>query len=353
MKHRKIYLMGILGTMLGIGSCNAQTASVKRVDVAEFEKTISNSSVVRLDVRTAAEYAEGHIEGAINIDVQKPDFENTVMSTLPGKCSVAVYCRSGNRSQKAAQILAANGYSVTELGSGFNGWSGAGMPSTLEEVDLFMTEKGTPVYMYCIKHGTLRMKIADKWIYVDPVTRGAQPVTDFTVLPKADVILVTHEHGDHLDAGAISDLAKEGTVVIANPSSQEKLGKGYAMKNGDSRNVAGIEIKAVPAYNNSAEKQNFHPKGNGNGYVLTVDGFSIYIAGDTEDIPEMKELKNIQVAFLPCNLPYTMTPEQLAAAARSFIPKVLFPYHYGQTDIQQTVSLLSGSGIDIRIRKYQ
>lgn len=346
-------LMGTLGALLGLTGCNAQTASVKRVDVEDFAKTISDQSVVRIDVRTAEEYADGHLEGAINIDVQKDDFESVALQTLPSGAQVAVYCRSGNRSRKAAQALADKGFRVTELGTGYTGWTGAGKSVTKEEVDMFKTANGTPIYMYCIKHGSLRMNIGGKWLYVDPVSKGAQPVTDYSVMPKADVILITHEHGDHLDAGAIEDLTKEGTVLIANPGSQQKLGKGDAMANGDSRSVAGIGIKAVPAYNSSADKQNFHPKGRDNGYVLTVDGFSIYIAGDTEDIPEMKELKKIDVAFLPCNLPYTMTPEQLANAAKSFGPKVLFPYHYGQTEIQQTVSLLSGSGIEVRIRQYQ
>jgi len=342
-----------LVALMGLTGCNAQSASVSRVEVPEFEKAITDDNVVLVDVRTASEYADGHIEGAINMDVQKDDFESVAVKTLPKGATVAIYCRSGNRSRRAAEILQGKGFNVVELSTGFNGWSAAGKNGTKEEVDLFLTPGGISVYLYCIKHGTIRMKIGGKWIHVDPVSKGAQPVTDYSVMPKADVILVTHEHGDHLDAGAIADLTKDGTVLIANSASQAKLGKGEVMKNGDSRSVAGIEIKAVPAYNNSEEKQNFHPKGNGNGYVLTVDGFCIYIAGDTEDIPEMKELKKVDVAFLPCNLPYTMTPEQLANAARSFSPKVVFPYHYGQTEIQQTVSLLSGSGIEVRIRQYQ
>lgn len=345
--------MSVFATLLGLTGCNAQTKGVSRVEAEEFARVISDASVIRIDVRTAEEYAGGHIEGSINLDVQDPDFEGMAKSTLPAKAQVAVYCRSGNRSRKAAEILSANGFTVTELSTGFNGWTAAGKSATKEEVDLFVTPGGVPIHMYCIKHGSLRMNIGGKWLYVDPVSRGAQPVTDYSVMPKADVILVTHEHGDHLDAGAIEDLTNDGTVLIANPSSQQKLGKGDAMANGDSRSVNGWSLKVVPAYNNSADKQNFHPKGRDNGYVLTVDGFCIYIAGDTEDIPEMKELSKVDVAFLPCNLPYTMTPEQLANAARSFGPKVVFPYHYGQTDIQQTVSLLSGSGIEVRIRQYQ
>ena len=126
------------------------------------------------------------------------------------------------------------------------------------------------------------------------------------------------------------------------------------MANGDTRTLSdGWTVDAVPAYNNSPEKLQFHPKGRDNGFVLTIEGMRIYIAGDTEDIPEMADLKDIDVAFLPCNLPYTMTPEQCARAATIIKPAVLFPYHYGQTDIQQVVKLLDGSGIDVRIRDYQ
>ena len=227
--------------------------------------------------------------------------------------------------------------------------------SVEEGCDVFKTEDGLTVKMYCIKHGTLRMQAGDKWIYVDPVTTAVKPETDYSTLPKADYILVTHEHFDHLDSVAINQLSKEGTVLITNARCHEILGgRGDMMVNGDSRTLAeGWTVDAVPAYNNSPDKLQFHPQGRDNGYVLTIDGMRIYIAGDTEDIPEMTDLNDIDVAFLPCNLPYTMTPEQCAQAAKMFNPLVLFPYHYGQTDIQQVVKLLEGSEIDVRIRDYQ
>ena len=190
--------------------------------------------------------------------------------------------------------------------------------------DVFKTHNGTTVKMYCIKHGSLRMQVGEKWIYVDPVTTAVKPETDYSTLPKADYILVTHEHFDHLDSVAINQLSKQGTVLITNARCHEILGgKGDVMAGRD------------------------------NGFVLTIEGMRIYIAGDTEDIPEMADIKDIDVAFLPCNLPYTMTPEQCAHAATMIKPAVLFPYHYGQTDIQQVVRLLEGSGIDVRIRDYQ
>ena len=221
--------------------------------------------------------------------------------------------------------------------------------------DEFKTPAGTPVKFFCIKHGSVRMQVGDKWVYVDPVTTAVKPVTDYSVLPKADYILVTHEHFDHLDSVAISQLTKPGTMLITNARCHDLLGgKGEVMGNGDSRTIDdGWTVHAIPAYNNSPDKLQFHPKGRDNGFVLYIEGMRIYIAGDTEDIPEMAALKDIDVAFLPCNLPFTMTPEQCAHAATMFKPTVLFPYHYGETDIQQVVKLLDGSGIDVRIRNYQ
>lgn len=223
------------------------------------------------------------------------------------------------------------------------------------EMDVFTAPDGNNINFYCIKHGTLRIEAVGKWIYIDPVTTGALPATDYTTMPKADYIFITHEHRDHLDKVAIEQLTKNETVLIVNPHSHELLGRaGQIMKNGDSRQLsADLTVEAVPAYNNSVDKQKFHPKSRDNGYILTLHGLRIYIAGDTEDIVEMTEIKNIDVAFLPCNLPYTMTPEQLVRAAKTVNPKVLFPYHYGSTDIQQVLQLLDSSDIDVRIRQYQ
>ena len=177
--------------------------------------------------------------------------------------------------------------------------------------------------------------------------------TDYaTEFPKADVILITHEHGDHLDPEAIAALTGPSTLLILNAASREKIGKGEAMANGEKRELpGGIGLEAVPAYNTTPGRENFHPKGNGNGYVLTIDGLRIYIAGDTEDIPEMASLKDIDVAFLPVNQPYTMTPEQCISAAKVIAPKVLIPYHFSQTDLSGLPAALPG--IDVRLRQMQ
>ena len=219
--------------------------------------------------------------------------------------------------------------------------------------DTFKTKGGKEVVITAIKHASLRIQYDGLEIQVDPVANFA-PATDYSKFPKADLILVTHEHFDHFDRDAIEALKKDGTQVIANPSVQKMLGLGTAMANGESRTIGKtIAIDAVPAYNTTAGRTQFHPKGRDNGYVLTLDGLRIYIAGDTEDIPEMAKLKDIDVAFLPCNQPYTMTPQQVAKAAKTIKPKVLFPYHYSETPIKRVAELLSDTSIDVRIRNYQ
>lgn len=220
------------------------------------------------------------------------------------------------------------------------------------EVERFITDSGLPVDITLIKHGTLAVNYGDLWIQIDPVTKLGK-TTDYAAdFPKADFILITHEHGDHLDAEAIEALTKEDTKILLNPSSRDKLDRGEAITNGEKRQLTdAVLLEAVPAYNNTPGRENFHPKGNGNGYVLTIDGLRIYIAGDTEDIPELAEIKDIDVAFLPVNQPYTMTVEQCVRAARMIQPKVLIPYHFGQTDLSELPGLLPG--IDVRLRQMQ
>jgi L-ascorbate metabolism protein UlaG (beta-lactamase superfamily) len=190
-------------------------------------------------------------------------------------------------------------------------------------------------------------------IHVDPVSREA----DYSKMPKADLILITHEHGDHLDPQAIELVRTEKTSIVLTEVCGSKISGGVVMKNGEVRNVQGLKIEAVPAYNLLHMRSPgvpFHPKGVGNGYVITFGKKRVYVAGDTENVPEMKKLKNIDVAFLPMNLPYTMTPEMVADAAKAFKPAILYPYHYGETDTSQLIELLQGVGeVEVRIRRMQ
>ena len=218
------------------------------------------------------------------------------------------------------------------------------------ETDTLPTSAGDIAISF-LGHGSLRMSFAGKTIYVDPYS----DVADYSGLPKADLILVTHEHGDHLDLKAIGHIRKVTTDMVISQSCASQLPDGHVMHNGDTHTASGIAIEAVPAYNLLHKRDNgqpFHPKGIGNGYILTFGDLRVYIAGDTEDIPEMKRLSDIDCAFLPMNLPYTMTPEMVADAARAFQPKILYPYHYGRTDTAKIIELLKDKpGIEVRIRK--
>ncbi len=216
--------------------------------------------------------------------------------------------------------------------------------------DVIATSAGDLTISF-IGHGTLMFLFGDRVIHVDPVTREG----DYKALPDADLILVTHEHGDHLDPAAIAEVTKDGTLVVVSGSCEGMLDGAQVMLNGDMQTIAGFKIEAVPAYNIVNERSPgmpFHPKGSGNGYVVTFGETRVYVAGDSENTPEMKSLENIDVAFLPMNLPYTMTPEMVADAARAFRPKILYPYHFGETDTDQLVRLLDDEeGIEVRIRE--
>ena len=220
------------------------------------------------------------------------------------------------------------------------------------EQDTIQTQQGSLIITF-IGHGTLMLNFHNLVIHVDPVSRYA----DYTTLPKADLILVTHHHGDHLDPAVIKQLTQTNTQVICSESCLQQLEDGIVMKNGESKEVMGLIIDAVPAYNLLHKRDSgepFHPKGMGNGYIITAGDKKIYIAGDTENIPEMLALTGIDIAFLPMNLPYTMTPEMVANAVKTFKPKIVYPYHYGDTDVNQLLRLLKDFlDTAVRIRKMQ
>jgi L-ascorbate metabolism protein UlaG (beta-lactamase superfamily) len=220
------------------------------------------------------------------------------------------------------------------------------------EKDVIKTSVGDLEITF-VGHGTLLFTLGKTVIHVDPVSAEA----DYTKLPRADLILVTHEHGDHLDPAAVAAVRQEGTVILLTEKCAPSVSDSIVMKNGDTRAVGEVKIEAVPAYNLVHKRPTgdpFHPRGVGNGYILTFGDTRVYIAGDTENLPEMKQLRDIAIAFLPMNLPYTMTPEMVAEAARAFRPRILYPYHYGETDPEQLVRLLKEEkGIEVRVRELR
>ena len=204
-----------------------------------------------------------------------------------------------------------------------------------------------------IGHGTLMFTLGKKVIHVDPWSRLA----DYTKMPKADIILVTHEHRDHFDLKALEVLRTKNTVLVLTETCASRIKGGIVMGNGDVKTIEGLKIEAIPAYNivhMRSEGRPVHPKAVGNGYVITLGNKRVYVAGDTENTPDMKKIKDIDIAFLPMNLPYTMTPEMVADAAKAFKPKLLYPYHYGKTDTSKIVDLLKDvKEIEVFIRKMK
>ena len=346
-------MMTCLLAMLGLTACGQE--NFENVDVAGFEKLTNEPNVMVLDVRSAAEYAEGHIDGAILIDQGQDDFMEKAKTGLEKSKKIAVYCRSGRRSANAARRLAAEGFQCVNLKGGIMAWKDAGKPVTTEsyEVDVFKTKSGKTVKFHALVHASIRIEYDGKEIEIDPVTKLGNRTINYAAMPKADYLFVTHEHGDHFDKAAINMLTGDKTRLVMNKRCAEMYGAGESMSNGEQIMLDDIQVEAVPAYNYSEGRTQFHPKGRDNGYILTIDGLRIYVAGDTEDIPEMTTIKDIDIAFLPCNQPYTMTTDQLVKAAKMVNPKVLFPYHYGQTDVSKLPDQLKGDGIEVRIRHYE
>jgi len=218
------------------------------------------------------------------------------------------------------------------------------------ESDLIRTSAGDLKITF-LGHGSLLFNFDGKVIYVDPFSQ----VADYAQLPKADLILLTHDHRDHLDPQALAHVRTDRTRLVLTAACDRQVGGGMVMHNGDVQTADGILVEAVPAYNLVHMRDNgepFHPKGIGNGYVLTFGDLRVYVAGDTENIPEMKKLRNIDIAFLPMNLPYTMTPEMVADAAMAFRPKILYPYHFGGTDTSRIEELMAEApNTEVRIRE--
>jgi L-ascorbate metabolism protein UlaG (beta-lactamase superfamily) len=217
------------------------------------------------------------------------------------------------------------------------------------ETDSFIAKNGKPITVHFIQHASLYFAFEGMTIYVDPVNYEG---VDYKRLPKADVILITHDHYDHLDKNAIVNILTPNTVIYCNETAQQALGivaMGIALKNGERVSYKDIiSIEAVPAYNTTEGREIYHPKGRDNGYIITLGGSRIYIPGDCEDMPEMSQFGNIDVAFLPINQPYTMTVEQAIHAAKVIKPTILYPIHYSDTDLKG-LSVLKDEGIEVKV----
>jgi L-ascorbate metabolism protein UlaG (beta-lactamase superfamily) len=214
----------------------------------------------------------------------------------------------------------------------------------------FKTSAGV-LKMTPIQHGSLTLEAGGQVIEVDPAISGfgAAP-PDFSKVPKADLVLITDIHDDHLDPASLAKVRKAGTTVVIPGAAAGKVPDGVIMKNGETKKFGPWTVEAIPMYN--LKNGPYHEKGRGNGYIVTYGGLRVYIAGDTEGIPEMRALKNIDVAFIPMILPYTMSPADAADAVKAFHPKVVYPYHYGESDLKVFEAALKGTGIDVRIRNW-
>jgi L-ascorbate metabolism protein UlaG (beta-lactamase superfamily) len=219
--------------------------------------------------------------------------------------------------------------------------------------DTIPTKDG-PLIIHPINHATLAMSWKDVTIYSDPVG----PAARFAGLPRPDVIVITDIHGDHMSAPTLKNLVSEKTVLVVPQAVADQLPADLKphftiLKNGETKTVAGISIEALPMYNTTPERAQFHTKGRGNGYVITFGDKRVYLSGDTEDVPEMRALKNIDVAFICMNLPYTMTVDQAASAVREFRPKIVYPYHYRGSDLQKFKTLVGDDvGVEVRLRDW-
>ncbi len=230
-------------------------------------------------------------------------------------------------------------------------WGGKGISRIQQgNVDILHTEEGE-LKIRPIMHGSLMLEFRGKVIHVDPWSRGT-----YVGLPKADLILITDIHPDHMDRAMVEQLKKDTTVILAPAAVAETIREAQIIRNGESKTVDGITVEAVPMYNlvrGPNPGQLYHTKGRGNGYVLTLGGKRVYISGDTECVPEIKALKGIDVAFICMNLPFTMPPEEAAECVKAFRPKIVYPYHYRNSDLNIFVNALKDeSGIEVRVRSW-
>lgn len=222
--------------------------------------------------------------------------------------------------------------------------------------DVFSTNAGD-IKIHPVSHASFVMETPSGTIYVDPVGE-ASAYSDF---PEAELVLITHEHGDHYKAETLSALVKDNTQIIINPAvhgmmPEDLKAKATQIANGESAQFKTVNIDAIPAYNLTEERKKFHPQGRDNGYVLGFDGFRVYVSGDTEDVPEMRSLENIDLAFVCMNLPFTMDAKAAASAVAEFKPKYVYPYHYrgrdGGTQDPEEFAKLLGDAAEVKMADW-
>ena len=221
--------------------------------------------------------------------------------------------------------------------------------------DVVQTSQG-PLKITPLYHGSVMLEFGGKIIHVDPWSQA-----DYTGVPQADLILISHTHADHMDPAILKTLKKDSTIILTSPAVADTLngvvGVIETVSNGEKKTFLGIEIEAVPMYNlvlGAGPGKPFHPKGIGNGYILNFGDTRVYFSGDTECIPEMKALKNISVAFIAMNPPRTMPPAEAAACAQAFRPKIVYPYHYRGQNTQEFADALKNTpGVEVRLRRLE
>ena len=222
--------------------------------------------------------------------------------------------------------------------------------------DSFETDAGK-ITVHPVAHASFVMETPKGVIYVDPAGDAVQ----YEGKPAPDLILITHEHGDHYNEETLQAIVADATQIITNPAVMGKLSEGLKgraseVANGGIAEFAGMKIEAIPAYNISDDRLNFHPQGRDNGYVLNFDGFRIYVSGDTEDTPEMRTLENIDLAFVCMNLPFTMDANAAASAVSEFAPTYVYPYHYrgrdGGTQDPEAFAKMVGNEVEVKLGKW-
>lgn len=238
----------------------------------------------------------------------------------------------------------------TSIQMALAGIAAAAMPARLRALTTGTTIAGSGVTIYPVEHASLYIQTPGPLIAVDPV--GSPDL--YRNLPPPGAILITHEHQDHFNLDTLTALAGDTAQIVVNPAVHAMLpeplkSRAVALKNGEGAAIDGIAVEAVPAYNTTPDRLQYHPQGRDNGYVMNIEGYRYYIAGDTEPTDEMKALTDITVALLPMNLPYTMSVDQAAEAIAAFKPAVVYPYHHRGTDPSELAAKVQELGLATQV----